>query len=256
MFIDRHEHSDVVKSRVQFLRTMTEYGFLRPDNAPTKEAAQALPADIPHMSKEEGEKCIVLFHDESAYNTTEDTPTPWGEKGKLPIKPKGRDSSIMVSEFIEKDGFLALTDDFEVNTGQGFDKSALEILEIGEQGERYWNSDCFMEQVAKAMKINEVKYPPSQGYQHIWCFDHSCGHTAFALIASKMNKGLGGKQPKMRDTVWNRQSQTMTLPDGWPKRAALVLEERGYDTKGMKLEDMRAILADHDDFKNEKCSHF
>ena len=45
----------------------------------------------------------------------------------------------------------------------------------------------------------------------------------------------------------------MTLTDGQPKGAALVLEERGYDTRGMKLEDMRAILADHDDFKSEKC---
>ena len=45
----------------------------------------------------------------------------------------------------------------------------------------------------------------------------------------------------------------MTLPDRRPKGAALVLEERGYDTRRMKLEDMRAILADHDDFKNKKC---
>ena len=85
---------------------------------------------------------------------------------------------------------------------------------------------------------------------------HSCGHTAFAedaLIASKMNKGPGGKQPKMRDTVWNGQPQTMTLPDGRPKGAALVLEERGYNTRGMKLGEMRAILADHDGFKKEKC---
>ena len=85
--------------------------------------------------------------------------------------------------------------------------------------------------VAKAVKIADVKYPPSQGYHHTWCFDHSCGHTAFAedaLIASKMNKGPGGKQPKMRDTVWNGQPQTMTLPDGRPKGAALVLEERGF----------------------------
>ena len=45
----------------------------------------------------------------------------------------------------------------------------------------------------------------------------------------------------------------MTLPDGRPKGAALVLEKRGYDTKGMKLDEMRSILAGHDDFKNEKC---
>ena len=40
----------------------------------------------------------------------------------------------------------------------------------------------------------------------------------------------------------------MTLLDGRLKGAALVLEERGYDTRAMKLEDMRAILAD---FKGE-----
>ena len=213
VFIDGHERPDVVESRVKFLRTMTECGFLHPDNAPTEEAARALPADVAHLSKEEGEKFIVWFHDESAYNTTEDTPILWGEKGKLPIKPKGRGSSIMVSEFIEeKDGYLALSDqqyNFEVTrTGQGMKQSALEVLEIGEQREGYWNSDRFMEQVANAVMIAEVKYPPSQGYHHIWCFDHSCGHTAFAenaLIASQMNKGPGGKQPKMRDTVWNGQ---------------------------------------------------
>ena len=174
------------------------------------------------MSKEEGAKYIVWFHDESANNTTEDTPILWGEKGKLAIKLKGRGSSIMVSEFIEeKDGYLALSDEqyeFEVtNTGQGIEKSALEVLEIGEQREGYWNSDHFMQQVDKAVKIAEMKYPPSQGYHHFWRFDHSCGHTAFAENASKMNKGPGGKQPKMRDTVWNGQPQTMTLPDGRPK---------------------------------------
>ena len=93
VFIDGHERSDVVESRVTFLRKMTECGFLCPDNAPTEEAAQALPADVSHMTMEEGEKRIVWFHDESAYNTTEDTPTLWGEKGKLPIKLKGFCSS-------------------------------------------------------------------------------------------------------------------------------------------------------------------
>ena len=103
VFIDGHERPDVVESRENVLRKMTECGFLRPDNAPTEEAAQALPTDVPHMTEEEGEKCIVWWHDESAYNTTEDMPILWGEKGKLPIKPKGKGSSIMVSE---KDGYL------------------------------------------------------------------------------------------------------------------------------------------------------
>ena len=112
-----------------------------------------------------------------------------------------------------------------------------------------------MEQMTKAVKIAEVKYPPSQGYSHIWCLDHSCGHTRFAddaLIATKMSKSPGGKQPKMHDTVWSEQHQSLTLLDGRPKGAALVLQERGYDITGMKLEEMQRILAEHD-FKNEKC---
>ena len=52
------------------------------------------------------------------------------------------------------------------------------------------------------------------------------------------------------ETVWNEQLQTVALPDGWPKGAALVHEERRYDTRGI---EMWAILPDHDDFKNEKC---
>ena len=89
VFIDGHEHSDVIESRVKFFRTMTACGFLRPHNAPTDEAAQALASDIPHLSKEDGEKHIVWFHDESAYNTSEDTPTLWGEKGSCLLSPKG-----------------------------------------------------------------------------------------------------------------------------------------------------------------------
>ena len=45
----------------------------------------------------------------------------------------------------------------------------------------------------------------------------------------------------------------MILPDGRPKKAKHVLQERSYDTKGMKVKGMRAILAKRDDFKGQKC---
>ena len=101
----------------------------------------------------------------------------------------------MVSEFIEeKDGYLALSDqqyELEVaNSGDDVEKSALAVLEIGENREGYWTGERFMEQVTKAVEVAEVKYPTSRGYHYIWCFDHSCNHTAFAedaLITSKMN---------------------------------------------------------------------
>ena len=97
VFIDGHERSDIIESRVQFLRTMTKCGFLCPDNAPTEEAAQALPADIPHMSKEEGENVLCGFMTKVPRILLKIHQHWWGEKGKLPIKPKGRRSSIMAS---------------------------------------------------------------------------------------------------------------------------------------------------------------
>ena len=71
----------------------------------------------------------------------------------------------MVSEFIEeKDGYLALSDEqheLEVGSGGGVEKSACAQLEIGENREGYWTGERFMEQVAKAVPIAEVKYPTS-----------------------------------------------------------------------------------------------
>ena len=92
-------------------------------------------------------------------------------------------------------------------------------------------------------------------------FDHSSCHAAMAddaLNASKMNKNPGGKQPRMRDTVWNGRAQRMVFPDGTPKGLDQVLRERGINTRKMKLDDMREELASHSDFRDEKSQveHF
>ena len=55
-----------------------------------------------------------------------------------------------------------------------------------------------------------------------------------ALNADKMNVGPGGKQPKMRDTVWGGQTQKMVDHNGTPKGMRTVLQERGVETAGMK----------------------
>ena len=111
-----------------------------------------------------------------------------------------------------------------------------------------------------AVKCAEAKYPP-RIYKYIWVFDHSCGHMAFApdaLVASQLNKKPGGQQPAMRDTTWAGKPQKLVLADGTPKGAALILQERGIDTRSLKLDDMRIILAYHEDFRNEKnaLDHF
>ena len=62
----------------------------------------------------------------------------------------------------------------------------------------------------------------------------------------------GGKQPIMRETVFDGKVQQMVLPDGRPKGLKMVLQERGVDTKGINAEKMRQTLSKYPDFANSK----
>ena len=73
-----------------------------------------------------------------------------------------------------------------------------------------------------------------------------------------MNACPGGKQPLMWDTVWQGRVQKMVFSVGVAKGLIQVLKERGKYRNGMKLDEMRAELASHQDFKEEKTriEHF
>lgn len=64
-----------------------------------------------------------------------------------------------------------------------------------------------------------------------------------------MNVYPGGKQPALRDGLWEGNVQKMVLPDGTPK---MVLQERGVDVKGMNAEKMREKLNTYLDFSTHK----
>ena len=91
----------------------------------------------------------------------------------------------------------------------------------------------FIAQVECAITIFERKFPDITG---IFLFDNAPSHKKFddnALNASNMNVYPGGKQPALRDVLWEGSVQKMTLPDGTPKGMKMVLQERGVDVKGM-----------------------
>ena len=113
----------------------------------------------------------------------------------------------MVSDFIEeRDGYLAIPDVMYETMKQHdptISQSARVVFEYGKTCDGYWNNQLFMEQMEVAVKVAEAKYPPC-AFIHVWIFDHSCGHTAFApdaLVATRLNHKPGGKQPAMRDSV-------------------------------------------------------
>ena len=265
-YIDGHEREDVVEYRNKFLRKMVSLGFLNKENAPTPEAAQALPSDLEAPASDQINKTIIFFHDESTFQACDYERTQWGKRDDHMLVPKSKGAGIMVSDFIsEQKGYLRLTDEeyerAKIRYPELTQQNARKFLEYGESKEGYWTSEKFMNQIKESAKLAEYKYPKEDGYKIVWVFDHSSCHGAYSedsLNAYKMNAKPGGKQPKMRDTVWQGKVQRMVFNIGIPKGLIQVLTERGKYHKGMKLEEMRAEIASHTDFKEEKTKieHF
>jgi len=154
--------------------------------------------------------------------------------------PKGRGAGIMVSDFIEEhNGYLRFQKYPDLK------RQARSFLEYGENKEGYWTSDKFLAHIKEAVQIVDVKYPREKGYRIVWIFYHSSCHGAYtedALNAHKMNAKPGGKQPRMRNTVWQGKVQTMVFSIGVPKGLIQILKESGVDTRHMKLADMRLFI--------------
>ena len=124
-------------------------------------------------------------------------------------------------------------------------QQARQLLTYGENREGYGNCEKFMQQLEIAVKICEYKYPKADGWIWIWIFDQSSCHTAMAedaLDVSRMNVSPGGKQARLRETVWAGKPQKMCFNIGVPKGKKIILEERA---ETLRKEDMQSILRNH-----------
>ena len=146
----------------------------------------------------------------------------------------------MVSDFIEEKG-----NDF-LHYGSHYARLCLET-----QSEGYFDSPKFLTQVEKAINIFERKYP---NHTALFLFDNAPSHCKCSddsLNAKKMNVNPGGKQPVMRDTLWNGEVQKLVDNNGIPKGPKLVLEERGVNTDSLNAKELRDILDKHPDFTTQ-----
>ena len=244
---------------------MIGQGFLTRENAPTPEAKLALPEDLETPRSDVLAKTIVLFHDESTFQANDYERTQWGTKDDHMLVPKSKGAGIMISDFIsEQDGYLKLSDEEFAAGREKFPQLkqyARKSIEYGENRDGYWTSERFLEQLEDSALIAECKYPKEQGYKVVWVFDHSSCHGAYAddaLIATRMNAKPGGKQALLRDMIWDGKVQRMVFSVGVAKGLIQMLKERGRYRPGMKLDEMRAEISTHPDFKNEKTKieHF
>ncbi|KAJ6552377.1 hypothetical protein B0H10DRAFT_2242143 [Mycena sp. CBHHK59/15] len=90
----------------------------------------------------------------------------------------------------------------------------IEIEDVGRVAAVVASFAIMLEEVKDVIKIFNVKYPNGVA---VFVFDCSSAHEAYAsdaLLAHKMNRGPGGKQPRMRDTIIpsTGQPQAMVFP--------------------------------------------
>ena len=174
--VDGHDREDEIAYRNDFLERMEELD----------RKSNTCEGTIPHL--EVGEKPYIrVVHDESTYFVNSNQSYFWGDEDTNVLRQK---ASIIVSNFVDEASVF-------VRNG---DNMARLLLETQKEG--YFTSDHLLKQ---AVDIFEEVHPEALG---IFLFDNAPSHrkvTDDALNADKMNVGPGGKQPKMRDTVFDGQ---------------------------------------------------
>ena len=186
------------------------------------------------------------------------------------LRKKGRGRIIHVSDFVnEEDSRLILC-----GADGKIIKDARRIIFPGANGDAWWTHENLLEQVQSTIQIHEEASGP--GVQALFIFDNSSAHTTLppdALRAFDMNKSDGGKQRIQHDTVIPQSNldpskrgllQKMTTSSGQPKGLQSVLEEWGFDLRGLKRSKcspicpfesqgccLARLLSQQDDFRNQ-----
>lgn len=294
VYFDGHEREDVVKFRNEvFLPKLAEF---EPRIAVFNEDGTF---EKPKTLQDGEELVIPITHDESIFHANDGRRAAWLPEGKMPIRPKNQGKGLMVSGFLSPVGILQVPDSvpdsvlladpfFPRNKDNCPIRSSMHIHEYGK--DNYWTSEKMIAHTIEvAIPIFRYAFP---GCRALFLFDNASNHCAFAdnaLVARRLNREPGGKQPHMKDGFIHNlgRPQPMSFPPvmeiddphykhrGLPKGAEVLLKERGLfyaKRKGQRLllqcpKDsnrkgcdysntdgccMRQILANQPDFKSQK----
>jgi hypothetical protein len=231
IYNDGHERPDVVKYRKEFLKFMEdEYEPYAP-----RFEGDDLDERVDPVLEEGVKMRHILAHDESTFYSNDSNSQGWMPVGEQPLKKKGKGRAYHVSDFLsETIGPLHLNDE-QRNQFPHLPKQSRVCIETGTNNDGWWTTEKLKDQIInKAIPLFEATHP---GCIALFAFDNATSHSAFAkdaLVASKMNWDDGGKQPKMRDTVFNGAVQKMVHLNGEQKGMKTILIERGLYRDGLK----------------------
>eukprot|EP01034_Spumella_vulgaris_P044767 gene44767-55707_t len=189
IYVDGHERPDVVAYRKYFVVKMAEYRKRMTEycGADMSDAISPDPAN--------GRELVLVVHDECCFNSHEGMSTIWVEKGRTPLRPKGRGRSYMVSEFLcQCHGHLELNDEQMLQLPLDLQfRIAQRTLKPGANAEGYWTGEHVVAQLKQeAIAIFDILHP---GKQALFMFDNSSNHNVFApdaLKCSHLNLSNGG----------------------------------------------------------------
>ena len=106
-YVDGHEREDVVKSREEFLKQITD---LKKSHKPPPPCSDEM-APVPGPDAESQKQLVLIYHNESILHTNEGQTWMWATEDTPVIQPKTKGSGIMVSDFVyQHNGYLRLTD--------------------------------------------------------------------------------------------------------------------------------------------------
>ena len=162
----------------------------------------------------------------------------------------------MVSWFVEEySSHLALTpEEHKAAKAKYLTIQSLLGCSIGIYGnnkEGYWMGEKFMVQMKNACDIAESKYGCDK-HTIVFVFDQNSCHKKFdEKVLDPKNIQVKDDGPcRVCSRRWAGKPQAMVHPDANGLRT--VSAERGINTEMMKADDMRMVLANRDDFMNEK----
>ncbi|KAF8584145.1 hypothetical protein K439DRAFT_1616933 [Ramaria rubella] len=173
LYIDGHEHPDVIESRRVFLKEIAGYRKFMP--MVNNETLELIMPDLgPNETLH-----VVINHDEMSVANNEQCRCAWLAKGQQPLRKK---------DFIlETTGHLCLTP--KQLKGQ-------QLLSPGQHlqnGDPWWDNSQLLTQIKTAILVFKHLHPPG-----------TIAHEAFtpdAFNTNNMNIKLGGKQCKLHDTI-------------------------------------------------------
>ena len=152
---------------------------------------------------------MVVYHDESIYNSNEWQKWMWGKEERPALLLKTKGTGLMVPDFIEEHyRYLRLSDEQFgqaklLNSSMG--QCASVVFEHGSERGGYWTGERFLTQMKTAGNVAHFKYP---AYPIPW-FSYL---TRAAVIGNFYDKALAARNILVKDVFGTLSGQGSLSP--------------------------------------------